>query len=87
MGEIPSPFFPLHDPDAIGETLREARVQQGLSQRALARKTGISQGSISAIEKGLMDPSVRTLWLLAGALGILLGGLLLLSQPKREGGS
>ncbi len=41
--------------------LRQARARAGLSQRDLARLSGISQPMISAIERGLQDPRHGTL--------------------------
>ena len=45
----------------VGHTLRNARRRAGLSQRALAARTGISQPTIARIEKGQDNPRVRTL--------------------------
>jgi transcriptional regulator with XRE-family HTH domain len=41
--------------------LRETRQAAGLTQRALARRTGIAQPTIARIEGGLVDPRVATL--------------------------
>ena len=41
--------------------LRYARARAGLSQRALAEKTGIPQSTIGRIEADLVDPRVGTL--------------------------
>ena len=41
--------------------LRSGRTAGGLSQRALARKTGTDQPAIVAIEKGTRDPSIGVL--------------------------
>ncbi len=50
-------------------TLREARRRAGLSQTALARRTGTSQATISAYETGAKEPSVSTLTRLLAATG------------------
>jgi transcriptional regulator with XRE-family HTH domain len=48
--------------------LRHARRRAGMSQRDLARVTGIAQPAIARIERGVVSPSVETLdRLLAGA--------------------
>src|SRR5215213_6868714 len=45
--------------------LRWARRRAGLSQRALAEKSGMPQSTIGRIEAGTVDPRVATLsWLL-----------------------
>lgn len=51
----------------IGRPLREERQRLGLSQRALAEKSGLSQGQISQIENG-RDLKVSTLLDLAAFL-------------------
>lgn len=43
----------------IGDVLREARRQQGLSQRRLARRAGTSQDAISRIERGEEMPTLE----------------------------
>lgn len=51
----------------VGERLRAVRRMYGLSQRELARRAGVTNGSISLIEKNRVSPSVSSLRkLLAG---------------------
>jgi transcriptional regulator with XRE-family HTH domain len=45
----------------LGQRLRFIREQAGLSQRALATKTGVPNSTISLIESGKMNPSVGAL--------------------------
>ncbi len=47
----------------------EARRRAGLSQRALARRVGTSQATISAYESGRKQPTVTVLERLLGATG------------------
>jgi transcriptional regulator with XRE-family HTH domain len=54
----------------VGERLREARRERGLSVRALARDVGVSASLISQIETGKSQPSVSTLYAITSALGI-----------------
>ncbi len=54
---------------AVVQTLMEARIKVGLTQKQLSEKTGISQADISRIERGTANPSLKTLQRLASALG------------------
>lgn len=45
----------------IGRRLRELRTRQHLSQRQLARRTGVANASISQIESGKLNPTVSML--------------------------
>lgn len=54
---------------SIGSVLREAREQQGLSQRRLALRAGTSQDAISRIERGAEAPTLERLGQLLLALG------------------
>ena len=53
----------------VGEAVAAARARKGLSQKELAGVTGIDQGDISRIERGIANPSVGTLNRIAEALG------------------
>jgi transcriptional regulator with XRE-family HTH domain len=53
----------------VGNVLREAREQQGLSQRRLALRAGTSQDAISRIERGAEAPTLERLGQLLLALG------------------
>jgi transcriptional regulator with XRE-family HTH domain len=60
----------------VGSSLRTARKRLGLSVHALAERAGVSFGLVSELERGLGNPSLQSLQLLAAALGIPLGQLL-----------
>ena len=45
----------------IGKRLKECRLAQGLSQRALAKKAGVTNGLISQIEQNSISPSIASL--------------------------
>jgi transcriptional regulator with XRE-family HTH domain len=49
--------------------LRKLRLAKGLSQQALAEKTGITQAAISYIEAGQHDPKYSTILRIAVCLG------------------
>lgn len=46
-----------------------ARMEQNLTQKELARKTGIRQSNISRIENGNCSPTVATLQQIAAGVG------------------
>jgi len=54
-------------------TLRDARRHAGLTQRALATRTGIPQPAIARIERGTVVPRVDTLDRLLAGCGEQLG--------------
>jgi transcriptional regulator with XRE-family HTH domain len=60
----------------VGERLREARRARELSLAALAASAGVGKGSLSEIENGARNPTLATLYALAGALGVPLATLL-----------
>jgi transcriptional regulator with XRE-family HTH domain len=60
----------------VGERLRAARHERGLSLAALADAAGIGKGSLSEIENGARNPTLSTLYALADALGVPLATLL-----------
>jgi transcriptional regulator with XRE-family HTH domain len=53
-----------------GKALRIARAVSGVSQTALAKKSGLDASYISLIEKGSRTPSLPTLERLSRALGV-----------------
>jgi transcriptional regulator with XRE-family HTH domain len=55
---------------AFGQVIREARRDAGLSQEALSLACGRHRTYVSLIERGRNAPSITTLWLLAGSLGV-----------------
>lgn len=53
-------------------TLRQARTSAGLSQRKLARRSGMAQPAIARIESGRVEPGIDTLAKLLDACGVSL---------------
>lgn len=53
----------------IMRAIVQARIDQNLTQKQLAAKTGIRQSNISRIENGSCSPTVSTLRLLAEGMG------------------
>ena len=62
---------------AIGETLRAARTERGLTLRQVAEGAHVSISYLAEIERGEKDPSSRVLESIAEGLGIGTGDLLL----------
>lgn len=61
----------------LGKWIRRTRAEQGLSQRALADRSGLSRSYVCDIERGRgAQPSVTTLDKLAAALGLSRADLL-----------
>jgi transcriptional regulator with XRE-family HTH domain len=60
--EYPQHVSNLHNMSIdVGAKLRSVRVAFGLSQRALARRAGVTNGLISLIEQNRVSPSVSSL--------------------------
>lgn len=47
--------------EEVGERLRRVRQRHGLSQRALAKRAGVTNGLISLIEQSRVSPSIASL--------------------------
>ena len=77
MTETVSARAPLElaPPSPIGERLRGARRQAGLTVRDVAARIGVSPSLISQIERDKVTPSVSTLWALVTVLGLTMGDL------------
>jgi transcriptional regulator with XRE-family HTH domain len=93
MGKAPG-----YKPSRLGQKVVEARKKLGLSQNGLIRHLGLAeylfQGDISAFELGNRIPDLRTLLLLANAIGVYVDVLIddeldlpekLPAKPKSDG--
>lgn len=78
---------PIPDMNSLRHQIRENRQAQGLTQEQLAELAGVNRRSVSAIERGEMDPSMKALLLILGALGITLGIYLLGKGGQNQNGS
>lgn len=58
------------DPRLVGETIKQIREAQSISQRQLARSAGLAPQGLSKLERGLVVPSITTLDALARELHI-----------------
>lgn len=73
---------------AVGAALATARKARHLNQAELAGRTGMSQGDISKIERGIVAPTTVTLLKLVQALGAELTLTIpsdLVAEPVTEG--
>ena len=52
------------------QILLDARKKAGLTQQELAKRIGADKGYISRVERGLITPSVSTLYRIASAMGL-----------------
>jgi transcriptional regulator with XRE-family HTH domain len=55
---------------AFGRVLRELRHKRGVSQDELGARSGYHRTYIGQLERGEKSPSLRTLFNLAGTLGV-----------------
>jgi transcriptional regulator with XRE-family HTH domain len=60
----------------VGARLRATRQARGMSVGALAARAGVGKGSLSEVENGIRNPTLATLYALAGALEVPLATLL-----------
>ncbi|WP_230536488.1 helix-turn-helix domain-containing protein [Streptomyces sp. OUCMDZ-3434] len=62
------PTWLLDERRALGDRIRERRMQQNLTQEKLAEKAGVSRDTVQRIERGTNDPRYSDLARIARAL-------------------
>jgi transcriptional regulator with XRE-family HTH domain len=67
----------------VGFNVRKYRVERGLSQEGLAFECGLHRTYVSGIERGVRNPTVTVLEVIATGLGIPSWRLLQDPEPKR----
>jgi transcriptional regulator with XRE-family HTH domain len=67
----------------VAREIRAHREARGLSLSATATRAGLSKTILATIESGAGNPSLETLWRIAGALDITVGTLLAEDEPLR----
>ena len=67
----------------VGQKLREIRMNQGLSLRALAELSGLNVNTLSLVENGKSSPSVSTLQQMAQALKVPISAFFE-SEPREQ---
>jgi transcriptional regulator with XRE-family HTH domain len=71
---------------ALGLAVKELRRRKGLSQEELARASGLHPTYISGIERGLRNPTWRSLSRLCEPLGVKLSELASLAERLDDSG-
>jgi len=71
-------------PSTLGPRLRAIRLARNIGLRELARRLDLSPSSISQIETGKMQPSVRTLYAFAEELGVTVDEVLFAPNALTE---
>lgn len=69
----------------VGYEIKRRREESGMSQNQLAKRAGIAQSTLSAIEKTTKSPSAETLIAIANALGCTVAELM--GETGQEGGN
>ncbi len=64
---------------SIIQAIIDARKSEGLTQKGLSMLTGVTQADISKLERGIGNPSLKTLQRIADGLGMKLK---LILEPK-----
>lgn len=67
--------MPTFDAEVLGSRVREMRARAGLTQAGLAEAAGITDETVSRIERGAYEPALSTMVALADALRVGLDAL------------
>ena len=70
---------------AFGLRIRQLRDQQGYTQEELAHRAGIHVTYLSGIERGVRNPSLKSIRALARALGVRVGKLFTFEYCSPQG--
>lgn len=69
---------------AFASVIRQLRNQRGLTQEQLAWRTNVDQSFISALERGLKEPCLKTIVQLAAAFDLPLTELIAAFEEERQ---
>jgi transcriptional regulator with XRE-family HTH domain len=64
------PSVSVNTAEGVGGRLKELRRSRGLTLAQLARQTHLSIGSLSQVERGLVSPTIRTIYSVSTALDV-----------------
>ncbi len=65
---------------ALGAAVRETRARRGISQEELGARSRLHRNYIGAIERGEINPTLRTLLAVTGGLAMALSELVMLYE-------
>lgn len=60
---------------ALGRAVRELRARRGLSQEALGERAGLHRNYVGSVERGEINPTLRTLLAVVAGLAVPFGEL------------
>lgn len=66
----------------LGATLRQLRLQHGLTLQEMAEKTGLSAGFLSKVERGASQPTINNLQKICYALHVTINDLAVPGQQR-----
>ncbi|MGQ0827536.1 MAG: helix-turn-helix domain-containing protein [Bacteroidota bacterium] len=66
---------------AVGNRIREIRKKKNLTQSAVANKAGIAISQVGRIERGKLNPSISTLFVISLAMKIEIKDLFEFDEP------
>ena len=69
----------------VGPAFRRMREQLGISQEALALSAGVDRTYVSGIERGVRNPSLKSMQRLAGELNVSLDCVFVLARRMAQG--
>lgn len=76
-----APRLPLHV--AFGRVVRQLREEQGVSQEELGNRTGLHRNHVGQVERGELAPTLKSVEILADALGLPPSELIARSERLR----
>lgn len=65
----------------LGQRVKTLRIASGLSQEAFAEKCGLDRTYISGIERGVRNPTLEVLYIIATGLDTDLSTLFIFNDP------
>lgn len=76
----------LPEQRALGRAVREVRARRGLSQEALGFEAELHRNYIGAIERGIINPTLRTLLAVTAGLAVPMSELVAVYERQLADG-